>query len=507
MNETTLQDKSRYFRLLAEQLPSIQAYCDRELTYRYASPAMAVWFGPAGKRAAGRPVAEILGPELFARDEPSMRAALRGQSQNFEREITGPDRVKRHGLVTYMPDVVDGIVLGFMIQVTDITHLREAESALRAEAVERQRALDLLRRREAELRRAQRIGRIGSWEWEVAADLVTWSEELYRIFGRDAARMAPSFAEQALIYVPESYARLRDAVAETLRSGAPYELELEYERPDGSRRWIEARGEAFRDEEGRIVKLGGVAIDITARRRIRVSELESDVAQRANRSRTAFMVRASSELRAPLRTILDSARVLEREAAAGSALRGCGETILRSAWQIAELVDEMFDLSSSRLNRDDFKPVTCDVLEVVSDCVAQFAEHAGVEDVVVVDRIPRKASWPARIDSDRVRQVTENLLANAMKNSRGGGTIVVSVAHRGDFVELIVDDTGSGLASNQMSRLFAPLDDAATRIADGSAPGVGLALSRFLLELMGGCLQIGSRPGAGSTFSASFPAV
>src|SRR5262249_39050064 len=119
---------------------------------------------------------------------------------------------------------------------------------------------------EAELREAQRVAGVGSWHWDAATDLVTWSEELYRIAGRDPNAPVVSGKEHPQLYTPESWEQLQIAREEALRTGAPYELDVQMLRPDGTVRWIRARGEPQRDASGRIIALRGTAQDITERK-------------------------------------------------------------------------------------------------------------------------------------------------------------------------------------------------------------------------------------------------
>jgi PAS domain S-box-containing protein len=149
---------------------------------------------------------------------------------------------------------------------TTVSAQQGVDATSRAEAVERERAGDLLRKSEAALTQTRRLVRIGSWHWEVNPDITSWSEELYRIFGRDPTRPAPSYAEHAQLYTPQSWLALQAAVARTLSVGEPCVLELEYVRADGATGWVEARGEAERDDQGTIIGLHGTAQEITARR-------------------------------------------------------------------------------------------------------------------------------------------------------------------------------------------------------------------------------------------------
>jgi PAS domain S-box-containing protein len=142
------------------------------------------------------------------------------------------------------------------------------ETGIVADVTARKMAEEALRQRELELVEAQRLAQVGSWHWDARNDAVIWSKELYRIAGRDPNRVPPAFGEHAQLYTPESWERLKRAVGETLRTGAPYELDLQMVRPDGSTRWITDRGETLRDTAGQIVALRGTAQDITERKHV-----------------------------------------------------------------------------------------------------------------------------------------------------------------------------------------------------------------------------------------------
>src|SRR4029453_8785738 len=122
------------------------------------------------------------------------------------------------------------------------------------------------RRKKKEPKEAQRLAGVGGWQWDLDTDTVVWSEELYRIAGRDPSLPALNYKDHSQLYTQESGARLRGAVETALHTGAPYELVLEMVRADGTHRWITARGEAQRDSTGRIARLRGTVQDITQRK-------------------------------------------------------------------------------------------------------------------------------------------------------------------------------------------------------------------------------------------------
>jgi diguanylate cyclase (GGDEF)-like protein/PAS domain S-box-containing protein len=135
--------------------------------------------------------------------------------------------------------------------------------------LELQRSATELRLGADALREAQRLGRIGSWEWQAAADVVKWSEELYGILGCDPTQPAPTYIQHSTLYVGQSWTRLKANVERALRTGEPYALELEFAGPNGRKGWVDARGEAIRGVHGQIVGLRGTIHEITEQRQLR----------------------------------------------------------------------------------------------------------------------------------------------------------------------------------------------------------------------------------------------
>lgn len=133
-------------------------------------------------------------------------------------------------------------------------------------AIERKQAEETVREKQLQLTEAQRLAKVGSWYWIVETDTVTWSDELYAIFGRDPNQPAVSYKDHPKIYTVDSYARLDKAVTQALATGERYELELEFIHADGTHRWGVARGEPIQGNDGCVIQLHGTFQDITERK-------------------------------------------------------------------------------------------------------------------------------------------------------------------------------------------------------------------------------------------------
>lgn len=157
MSEPFDADANYHMRLAVDSVPSMLAYWDRDLLCRFANHAYERWFGVDPQALLGTSIRELLGAKLFALNEPYILGALRGEPQLFERIVPGPDGVNRHALARYIPDVVDGKVLGFVAEVTEVTKLKETEAALAREQLRRvqterhARELDTLLRERSEM--------------------------------------------------------------------------------------------------------------------------------------------------------------------------------------------------------------------------------------------------------------------------------------------------------------------------------------------------------------------
>jgi len=212
--------------------------------------------------AVGRPFDEVIRLEDSQTGEPLNAPVAEVLDRDHAVEMSNTttliahDGTRRHIADNASPlHSSSGQLVGVVMVFRDVTEAYRRRRSL-------QHSRDMLRRTEA-------IAHVGSWEWDIAADRVTWSDELYRIFGRQPEGDTVNWAEHDVLYTPDSMARLRSAVERTVRDGTPYELELQAVRPDGEIRHCFCRGHAEMGPDGKAERLFGSMQDITELRTVK----------------------------------------------------------------------------------------------------------------------------------------------------------------------------------------------------------------------------------------------
>jgi signal transduction histidine kinase/ActR/RegA family two-component response regulator/HAMP domain-containing protein len=270
---------------------------------------------------------------------------------------------------------------------------------------------------------------------------------------------------------------------------------------DGEVRTYETRARPVFDQGGRVTGTVTISRDITERMGLEQSlRLASVDAEKASQAKSEFLSRMSHELRTPLNAILGFAQLLELDALPPDQAASVDQ-IQVAGRHLLSLINEVLDISrieAGRVNLSTEPVEVGDLLDEVTTLLTPEAETAGVE--LSVD-ISEARVLRVRADRQRLLQVLLNLGSNAVKyNSRGGSVAFRTGATDDGRVRFEVRDTGPGIPHEQQDQLFVPFSRLGAERSGVEGTGVGLALSKHLVEVMGGAIGVDSVPGHGSTF-------
>jgi hypothetical protein len=243
---------------------------------------------------------------------------------------------------------------------------------------------------------------------------------------------------------------------------------------------------------------------LLAERRIlrRARQIAHRKADRAERMQEALLSNVSHEFRTPLTGILAAAQMLREEV--GTEQRELTEMIIRDSQRMHAALSQVLDLVDLEASRHVAEPVTLDVADEVRTAVASFAPFAERKGIALHGPAP-EAAIPAVGDPAVLRKVVGHLVENALKFTEAG-EVRVDLRPEGDWIRVDVADTGPGMAKPAVPLLFAPFAQGSQGLNRAYAgTGLGLTLTKRLVDLMGGRLTVDTAPGAGSTFSVSIP--
>ncbi len=250
----------------------------------------------------------------------------------------------------------------------------------------------------------------------------------------------------------------------------------------------------------------GISEDITERRRAEAALEEARrAAHRANEAKSQFLSRMSHELRTPLNAVLGFGQLLALDELSNGQ-RESADQIVRAGGHLLELIDEVLDIArvESGQLRLSLEPVSLE--EVVAEALGMVRPLAAVRRVRIPEQLSGGEGRHVLADRQRLRQVVVNLLANAVKYNRPEGEVAVGCeSPEPGRLRLLVSDTGIGMTEQDLERLFQPFERLGAEQSGVEGTGLGLVLTKQLVEVMGGVIGVTSEVGSGTSFWVDLP--
>ncbi|QDT27763.1 Signal transduction histidine-protein kinase BarA [Gimesia panareensis] len=443
-----------------------------------------------------RHLCEILqGPETCSETIASIKAHLQ-RKESIATEIVNYDRDGREYWIELKIDPVlddDDILLNFIATQVDVTARKQSELALR-----------IANSQFSKLRQADILG-IMTCRFDGRVEQA--NDELLRILGYSNADLEEGLINCQELTPEEWQQRDREVLQEMLETGAAKPIEKEYFRKDGSRVPV-VLGMTRLDEAEDLCLC--FVLDATAQKETEEKlKVAKQAAEEASQAKSEFLANMSHELRTPLNGVIGMTELLagtslsQQQQEFVNACRNSGESLLN-------LINDILDFSKIEAGKLDLDLHNFDLEKLVMDTMSTMVWRASEKNLELPCAIDPATRLILKGDSYRLRQVLVNLVGNAIKFTEAGEVSVrteaVDQSAEQITIRFTVSDTGIGISQDKLNRLFQSFTqvDASTTRNDGGS-GLGLVISRNLVELMGGSIGIESQEGAGSTFWFEIP--
>ncbi|WP_215889162.1 sensor histidine kinase [Acidithiobacillus ferriphilus] len=331
--------------------------------------------------------------------------------------------------------------------------------------------------------------------------VVSWNSSAERIQGYRAEDIVGQHFSR--FYLAEDVVNGKaQSDMEKVRANGRFEDEGWRVRKDGSSFWANVIYTAIRDQFGNLRGFAKLTRDQTENRQVESALIDAkSAAEKANRAKSDFLSSMSHELRSPLNAILGFAQLMESDSPSPTPSQAANiKQILQGGWYLLDLIDEILDLAVIESGRLALSLESVSISEVMIECQAMIEPQAQKRGIRMT--FPQRSFDNfVKVDRTRFKQILINLLSNAIKYNRTDGTVVVACATIApERIRISVTDTGVGLSAEKQAQMFQSFNRLGQEAGAEEGTGIGLVVTKRLVELMGGEIGVESTIGVGSVF-------
>ncbi|RYZ61961.1 MAG: PAS domain S-box protein [Chitinophagaceae bacterium] len=431
-----------------------------------------------------------------------------------------------NALVRFITGVVSWITVFYLIRILPVANSLRSHAELEKEITDRKKVENELVVANEQLNAAQEIAKLGHWQWDVAANKVTWSDVLCKIYQIPTNEMSYEAYLQKVHPDDRDFVNAAVEKAFAEKKFPAYTHRILFE--DGSEKVLQARGEVQLDSDGNVVRMLGTGQDITEIQKAQQQLVERTHAlETSNAELQRFAYVTSHDLQEPLRKITTFASLLEREGNGQVNENGrmYMDKIVQSAGRMQRLIDDILAFSSLRVSNEAYLPT--DLNEVVKQVISDMETRIEATGAIIqVNKLPVIDAIPSQMG-----QLFQNLVSNAIKFSRKDERPVVTITSklisvdaienynliddatlnqrgftynwgREQFVQIEVIDNGIGFDESYAEKIFEIFQRLHSN-ADGT--GIGLAICKKITDNHHGTISANGAPGKGARFRINLP--